>query len=97
MSVLSKEEYMEQVRAIVGDNADDESLAFVENMSDTYDDMEQRANNDGEDWKAKYKENDANWRKKYKERFFGGKEKEEDDEEETEERERKTSFDELFE
>ena len=97
MSVLSKEEYMNRVKAIVGDNADDESLAFVEDMSDTYDDMEQRTNNGGEDWKTKYEENDANWRRKYKERFFGGKEKEDDDEDETEDRERKTSFDELFE
>lgn len=97
MAVLTKEQYMEQVRNLVGDSADDASLAIIENMFDTYDDMEQRANGDGENWKEKYEKNDKEWREKYKERFFTGKGKEEDEEEEEEEVNVKTSFDELFE
>lgn len=97
MAVLTKEQYMEQVRNLVGDNNDDASLAIIENMSDTYDDMENRANGDGENWEEKYKENDAEWRRKYRERFFSGKVTKEEEEEEEDNTERKTRFEDLFE
>lgn len=73
MAVKTREEILESFRTRLGENPDDESISFLEDVTDTLDDFEKRANGDGTDWKSKYEENDANWRKKYTERFFSGK------------------------
>ena len=39
MAVLPREEFMQAVQSIVGDNTDDNMLSFVENMTDTYNDL----------------------------------------------------------
>lgn len=71
MAVRSKEELMKSIRARIGDDQSDEAIALLEDVADTYADMETRANGDGEDWKAKFEANDAAWRQKYRDRFFG--------------------------
>lgn len=76
--VLKKEEIMEQVKGIIGENTDDNSLKFLEDLSDTIADYETKANGDGEDWKQKFEDNDKEWRKKYQERFFSGTPSDED-------------------
>lgn len=63
---------MEQVKAVVGDNTDDATLKFLEDLTDTFSDLETRANGDGEDWKTKYEENDKEWRERYQKTFFSG-------------------------
>lgn len=70
MAVRTREEILESVRVRVGEQTDDETIAFIEDISDTLTDLETRANGDGTDWKAKYEENDTEWRKKYTERFY---------------------------
>lgn len=70
MAVRTREEILESVRARVGEQTDDETIAFIEDISDTLNDLETRANGDGTNWKTKYEENDAEWRKKYTERFY---------------------------
>ena len=70
MAVKTREEILESFKTRLGENPDDDSIAFLEDVTDTLDDFEKRANGDGTDWKTKYEENDANWRKKYTERFF---------------------------
>ena len=70
MAVKTREEILESFRTRLGENPDDESVSFLEDVTDTLDDFEKKANGDGTDWKSKYEENDANWRKKYTERFF---------------------------
>lgn len=70
MAVKTREEILESFKTRLGENTDDESISFLEDVTDTLDDFEKRANGDGIDWKSKYEENDANWRKKYTERFF---------------------------
>lgn len=70
MAVKTREEILESFRTRLGENPDDESISFLEDVNDTLNDFEARANSDGTDWKSKYEENDANWRKKYTERFF---------------------------
>ena len=72
MAVRTREEILESMRARVGEQTDDETIAFLEDVTDTLTDFETRANGDGEDWKQRYKDNDAEWRKKYTERFFSG-------------------------
>ena len=69
MAVKTMEELMESVRARLGDDQSDEALALLEDISDTYGDMQSRTTG-GEDWKKKYETNDAEWRQKYRDRFF---------------------------
>lgn len=68
MAVLGKEEFMKQLNDIVGDNISDEALSFLENASDTIEDLSKQVTEAG-DWKKKFETNDANWRQKYRERF----------------------------
>lgn len=70
MAVKTREEILESVKEIFGDNTDDNTLTFLEDITDTITDLEDKAKGDGTDWKAKYTENDEAWRKKYKERFY---------------------------
>lgn len=72
MAVLSKKEILEQVKNIVGENTDDATLKFLEDISDTMNDLETKANGDGKDWKTEYENLDKQWRTKYQERFFNG-------------------------
>ena len=70
MAVKTREEIIESVRAIVGEQNDDETIAFLEDITDTLTDLETKAKGDGIDWKTKYEENDTKWREKYAERFY---------------------------
>ena len=70
MAVKTREEILAEVKARVGEQTDDETIAFLEDVSDTLTDLETKAKGDGTNWKAKYEENDAEWRKKYTERFY---------------------------
>lgn len=92
MAVKTIDEIMTKVRERIGEDASNEAIEFIEDISDT---LESFSN--GEDWKTKYEENDKKWREKYRDRFFTSKEEiEEDDIEEPEEKEKK-KFEDLFE
>lgn len=69
MAVLKKDDYMNALKERIGEDTSPESIKFLENMADTYADLEGRI---GEDWKSKYEENDKQWRQKYRDRFFSG-------------------------
>ena len=76
MAVLNKDDFFTRINEIVGTDTSDTALAFLEDMGDTYNDMESRVSGGGEDWERKYHELDESWKKKYKSRFFsssGGK------------------------
>lgn len=79
MAVKTREEILNSIKAKFGDQTDDETIAILEDVTDTFTDLETKAQGDGEDWKAKYEENDASWRKKYTERFYSSDPKEEPD------------------
>lgn len=93
MAKLSKDELLEKIRTYVGDRTDDETLAIIEDISDSFD------SSDADEWRQKFEENDKMWRDKYISRFF---EKNDDgiedptDEKDDEEKEYKT-FEDLFE
>lgn len=78
MAVLNREQFMERLRARIGEDTSDDAVSLLEDFTDTWDDWETRfsAANEG-DWKAKYEENDRAWRDKYTKRFFSGKPPEE--------------------
>lgn len=71
MAVKSKEEILEYLKGKMGEEPDDESIAFLEDVTDTINDFESKLG-DTEDWKKKYEDNDKEWRKKYTDRFFTG-------------------------
>lgn len=71
MAVLGREEYFNRVNRIIGDDTSDESLQFIEDMTETYDFLETKRNESDIDWEKKYEENDKAWREKYRRRFFG--------------------------
>ena len=96
MAVKTREEIFEAVRARVGEQTDDETISFLEDVSDTLTDLENKANGDGEDWKTKYEENDREWRRKYTERFFSTNTEPEPEPEPTPEPEKPKKFEDLF-
>lgn len=67
--VRNKEELLAAIKTRIGDDTSDEALALVEDINDSFDDLNNRVTEAG-DWKAKYEENDKQWRDKYRERFF---------------------------
>jgi hypothetical protein len=71
MAIKSKDEILEYLKGRMGESPDDESISFLEDVTDTISDFESKIA-DKEDWKTKYEENDKEWRKKYTERFFSG-------------------------
>lgn len=78
MAVRTIDEILESVRTRVGDSTEDADIEFIEDVSDTLNDLSSKASGQ-EDWKSKYEENDKTWREKYKERFFSSDENEKDE------------------
>lgn len=78
MAVCTIGEILESVKTRVGDSTENADIEFIENISDTLNDLNSKASGQ-EDWKTKYEENDKAWREKYKERFFSTEENEKDD------------------
>lgn len=79
MSIRTREELMALIKDRVGEDQSDEALAFIEDVNDTFADMEAKANGDKENWKQKYEENDKMWRERYRDRFFNSSSNEEED------------------
>lgn len=61
MARRTREELVAAFCAYAGDRNDDDTIALVEDISDSF--------GDGEDWQAKYEENDRQWRERYLSRF----------------------------
>ena len=98
MAVKTKDELLEIIRGRIGDDTSDETISFIEDITDTLSDYEEKVTkSDGEDWKTKYEENDKMWREKYRERFFSKKVENEEDEDFSEDEVKSLSYDDLFE
>lgn len=69
MAVRSREEILTAINTRFGEQTDDDTISFLEDITDTLTDLETRAS-DGTNWRTKYEENDADWRKRYTERFY---------------------------
>lgn len=96
MAVRNKEEILDAIKTRVGEQTDDETISFLEDVSDTFTDLETRANGGGEDWKTKYEENDKSWRERYTSRFFSKEPEPEPNPEPEPEPEVKKTFSDLF-
>lgn len=95
MGVRSQQEILESLRARIGDSTDDETLAFIEDVTDTLSDYETRLS-DSTNWKEKYETNDAEWRQRYRDRFFGNPESEAVEIDSVVETEKPMTFEDLF-
>ena len=74
MAFLERDDYFERIKEIIGDRTDEAALTFMEDVTETYDTLTERAEGgEVEVWKRKYEENDKMWSERYKERFFNGK------------------------
>lgn len=68
MAVRTTQEIIDALKESFGESPDDTQLAMLEDVSDTFTDLNEKS---GEDWKTKYEENDKAWRKRYTDRFSG--------------------------
>ena len=68
MAVRTTQEIIDALRESFGESPDDTQLAMLEDVSDTFTDLNEKS---GEDWKKRYEENDKAWRKRYTDRFSG--------------------------
>ena len=80
MAVITREELISAVTSRLGELPDDDGVVLLENLSDTLDSYEARANIDFEGERAKWEEErtnyekriqdiDTDWRRRYTERF----------------------------
>ena len=97
MAVLTRDEFFDRVQRIVGTDTSDDSLTFIEDMTDTYNNLDEKANGDGTDWEQRYRDLDEAWKEKYKKRFFSGGGSVLVKEVVDEEKEKDVTFDDLFE
>lgn len=65
------EELLDKARSVMGDDTSDAALELIEDLSDTINDLSERAD-DQTDWKSKYDELDQTWRQRYRDRFYSG-------------------------
>lgn len=95
MAVKTKDEILSMIREHFAEDTSDETISFIEDVSDTFADLEGKKK-DGKDWEAEAKRIDEDWRKKYKERFFSGKSDDTDEEIEEEEEHKTYRYEDLF-
>lgn len=84
MAKLNREQFLEAIKARIGDDTSDVAMQFVEDMTDTFDgfstndsaqrisELEQQLNTA----KSEKDELDKSWRQRYRDRFFSGIEEE---------------------
>lgn len=89
MAKRTKEELLENLKTVLGENTSDEALSLIEDLTDSLATPEI-------DWEKKYNENDAMWRQKYRDRFYSDVPQEEPEYEKAEPVQMKTKFEELF-
>lgn len=100
MAIKNKQELLDTLKAHLGDDTSDEAITLVEDISDTFTDLENRSA-DTTAWEKKYNDLDASWKKRYRDRFFKGEDDSTDDDDSDVDRHdpppKTKSFEELFE
>lgn len=92
MAIRTRDEIMAQLQSMVGEDTSDETLSFIQDVSDTLGD-----NNSAQritQLETQLEEQDKEWRKKYRDAFFTGKPDDSYDEES--EQKRPKRFEDLF-
>lgn len=82
--IKSKEDLLNTFKTVVGEDASDEVLTLLEDMTDTISDLESKANGKiNVKETAEYKELEDAWRKRYRDRFFADVDQSADDPDDT--------------
>ena len=68
MAIVSNEDLIQRVTALIGESTTDENISLIEDVTDTLQDYTNRTQ-DSTNWQERYNENDREWRKRYTERF----------------------------
>lgn len=97
MAIVSNEDLIQRLTALIGESTTDENISLIEDVTDTLQDYTERTK-DTTDWKEKYAENDREWRKRYTERFANndGQGDENSQHQEGSQNSEKLTFDSLF-
>lgn len=93
MARLSKEDFTKAITTVIGDRSDEDSVKFIEDMTDTYNGLEADKNVSVTEWEQKYNALNETWSKRYKDRFS---ETIVEDEKQKKDETSPTSFDDLF-
>lgn len=70
--VLNNDDFVKSVKSIIGDRTDEESINFIENMTDTYNSLVADKDVTNTAWEQKYNALNETWSKRYKDRFLSG-------------------------
>lgn len=70
--VRNKDEFFNLLHERLGEDSSDEAISFMEDVTDTYNDLERRASSANSDWEQRYHDLDETWKKRYRHRFFSG-------------------------
>lgn len=81
MSVRTRDEIMEQLRTVIGENDSDDVLTLMTDISDTLGDNKDRER--VTQLEQQLQDNDREWRKKYRDAFFSKPDESLDDEDES--------------
>lgn len=73
MPIITTDEFMNRIRTLVGDDTSDETLATIQDFSDTLNSFGDSANEIAR-LNREITEQDEAWRKKYRDAFFHGPE-----------------------
>ena len=80
MAKLNREQFLEAIRARIGDDTSDLAMQFVEDMTDTFDGFATDSNSQRiseleqqlTDARTERDDLDKSWRQRYRDRFFSG-------------------------
>lgn len=108
MPILNKDDFMSRLKTYIGEDTSDETVSFIEDLTDTFNDLESRTVDNSSEWEEKYNklsaekdELDKSWRERYKARFFdgveNGEEVKKDQEEDVKRDGEEVTFEDLFE
>lgn len=96
MAIKTREQLVDSIKVMGGDNLDDETIAIIEDINDTLTDYEEKIKNGETEWKIKFEENDKMWRQKYTDRFLSGDVEHSEPESKPEDEKKITKFEDLF-
>lgn len=97
MSIKTKEEILSTLQSLLKEDTSDDAISILEDVTDTFDDLSSKTQDDGTNWEKKYHDLDTEWRQKYRDRFFNhSADDPEDDIETPDEPVEKVKFEELF-
>lgn len=93
--VLNNDDFVKSVKSIIGDRTDEESINFIENMTDTYNSLVADKDVNNTAWEQKYNALNETWSKRYKDRFLSGSDEQQNNESHEDDNEPK-SYNDLF-